>query len=47
MACLAADKIESELMPLDESIAVARTVDRVREQIGLTYPMESEQEYRQ
>lgn len=40
MACVAEGKLESPLMPLDESIAVARTVDRVREQIGLTYPME-------
>ncbi|SEE84799.1 Gfo/Idh/MocA family protein [Ruania alba] len=31
---------ESPLMPLDESIAVMGTMDRVREQIGLRYPGE-------
>lgn len=41
MACLRAGKVESPLMPLDESIAIARTMDQVRAMIGLTYPMEN------
>jgi hypothetical protein len=40
MACLRAGKTESPLVPLDESIAIAATMDQVREQIGLVYPME-------
>ena len=40
MRCIASGKIESDILPLDESIAIARTTDRVREQIGLVYPME-------
>jgi predicted dehydrogenase len=40
MACLRAGKKESSLVPLDESIAIAAMMDRVREQIGLVYPME-------
>ena len=34
MKCVAAGKLESDLMPLDESIAVARTADRVRDRRG-------------
>lgn len=37
---LAAGDIESPVMPLDESIAVMRTLDRIRAKIGLRYPME-------
>ncbi len=40
MACLAAGQTESAIMPLDESIAIAQTLDQARAQIGLTYPME-------
>jgi predicted dehydrogenase len=36
--CLRAGRVESELMPLDESIAVMETLDRIREQIGLVFP---------
>ncbi len=40
MACLRASLTESAAMPLDESIAIAETMDRVRAFIGLRYPME-------
>jgi predicted dehydrogenase len=40
MACLRAGQQESAIMPLDESIAIAETMDEVRRQIGLTYPVE-------
>jgi predicted dehydrogenase len=40
MACLAAGQIESRHMPLDETLAIAETMDEVRRQIGLTYPFE-------
>jgi predicted dehydrogenase len=40
MARLRAGQGESALMPLDESIAIARTLDRIRAIVGLTYPME-------
>ncbi len=38
--CLRAGKIESELMPLDESVAIMETMDRIRAEWGLSYPME-------
>ncbi len=40
MSCLRAGKKESSLMPLDESLAIMKTLDDVRVRIGLTYPME-------
>ena len=40
MSCLTAGKKESADMPLDESIAIMRTMDEVRAIIGLSYPME-------
>ena len=40
MACLRAGKTESATMPLDESAAIAETLDRARAQIGVRYPME-------
>lgn len=36
--CLRAGLRESEVMPLDESVAVMETLDRVRERIGLRFP---------
>jgi predicted dehydrogenase len=36
--CLAAGRGESDVMPLDESIAIAATMDDIRRQIGVTYP---------
>ncbi len=38
--CLRAGKTESDIMPLDESLAVMRTLDTLRAQWGLKYPME-------
>jgi predicted dehydrogenase len=38
--CLAAGRQESEVMPLDESVALASTLDAVRAQIGLVFPGE-------
>jgi predicted dehydrogenase len=40
MACLSAGRTESPAMPLDESVSIARVMDRVRSIIGLTYPFE-------
>ena len=40
MACLRQGKLESAVMPLDESLAIMRTLDQLRAQIGLRYPME-------
>ncbi len=40
MNCLREGKLESDVMPLDESLRVMETLDRIREQWGLKYPME-------
>lgn len=40
MACLRAGKLESTTMPLDETIAIIRTLDTIRAQWGLRYPGE-------
>jgi predicted dehydrogenase len=42
MSCLRAGKTESSVMPLDESIAIARTLDRVRASVGLAYAADIE-----
>ena len=39
-AALRAGKLEHEIMPLDETLAIMRTMDRIRAQWGLTYPVE-------
>lgn len=39
-ACLRAGKTESEIMPLDESVAIMRLMDSLRESWGLRYPEE-------
>ena len=39
--CLRAGKTESQLMPLDETLAIAELMDQARAQWGLRYPMES------
>ena len=39
-ACLRAGKLESTIMPLDESISIMRTMDQLRAQWGLRYPTE-------
>ena len=41
--CLQAGMIESPSMPLDESVHIAQTLERVREIVGLSYPMEADQ----
>jgi len=38
--CVRAGKLESEVMPLGESLDVMRSLDRIRAQWGLVYPME-------
>ena len=38
--CLREGKTESGVMPLDETLAIMRVMDEIREQIGLKYPME-------
>ncbi len=38
--CLRAGLLESPLMPLADSCAIAHTLDRARHQIGLRYPGE-------
>ena len=38
--CLRAGKLESAIMPLDETLAIMETMDEIRAQWGLTYPME-------
>lgn len=38
--CLAAGKLESELVPLDESVAIMETLDAIRAQWGMRYPGE-------
>jgi predicted dehydrogenase len=40
MACLRADQLESDLMPLDETLSIMQTMDAIRAQWGLKYPME-------
>jgi predicted dehydrogenase len=38
--CLREGKLESDMMPWEESIAIMETMDRLRGQWGLRYPME-------
>jgi predicted dehydrogenase len=40
MRCLQEGQLESPTMPLDESLAIMRTMDEIRTQWGLRYPME-------
>lgn len=40
MELIRAGKTESEIMPLDDSLAVMRIMDRIRKRWGLKYPME-------
>jgi len=40
ISCLRQGKAESATMPLDESVAIAETMDQVRALIGVKYPME-------
>lgn len=38
--CVAAGRTESKVMPLDETLSIMRTLDAIRAQWGLKYPME-------
>jgi predicted dehydrogenase len=38
--CVRAGQLESKIMPLDESLAIMQTMDAIRAQWGLKYPME-------
>ena len=38
--CLRQGVMESNIMPLDETLEIMRTMDEIRKQIGLKYPME-------
>lgn len=40
MRCLRSGKVESDIMPLEESLDIMKTLDEIREQWGLKYPME-------
>ena len=40
MRCLEAGKKESDVMPLDETLSVMRTMDGIRAAWGLRYPGE-------
>ncbi|KAB8068886.1 hypothetical protein BDV29DRAFT_195325 [Aspergillus leporis] len=40
--CLAEGRLESDVMPLDETVVIMEVTDRVREQNGLSYPVEIE-----
>ena len=39
--CIRAGKLESDIMPLDETLEIMQTMDRIREIWGLRYPSES------
>ncbi|MFW5982144.1 MAG: Gfo/Idh/MocA family protein [Halanaerobiaceae bacterium] len=41
MDCLKAGKLESDIMPLDESLKIFKIMDQIRDEIGLKYPFES------
>ncbi len=40
MRCLREGRLESDVMPLDETLSIMRTLDAVRKPWGLTYPTE-------
>ena len=40
MKCLRAGKLESDIMPLNETLLIMKTMDEIRAQWGLKYPME-------
>ncbi len=39
-SCVRAGKLESDVMPLDESVRIMAIMDEIRAQIGMKYPME-------
>jgi len=40
MNCLRSNKLESDTIPLSETISIMQTLDQIRDQWGLKYPME-------
>ena len=42
MALLRAGRTEPDVMSLDESLAIMRTMDAIRAQCGVRYPLEGE-----
>ena len=40
MKCLGEGKLQSEIMPLEETLEIMRTMDEIRSQWGLKYPGE-------
>jgi dihydrodiol dehydrogenase / D-xylose 1-dehydrogenase (NADP) len=40
MRCLREGELESDVMPLDETLAIMQTLDAIRAQWGFKYPME-------
>ena len=40
-ACVRAGRLESATMPLDESLSIMQTLDTIRRQVGVSYPMEA------
>jgi hypothetical protein len=42
MACLREGRTESDIMPLDETLTIMRTLDEVRSQWGLEYDADRE-----
>jgi predicted dehydrogenase len=38
--CVRTGKLESDVMPLDESLSIMQTMDALRAQWGMRYPME-------
>jgi predicted dehydrogenase len=40
MKCLRSGKLESDIMPLNETLSIMKTMDEIRAQWGLKYPME-------
>lgn len=43
MNCLRSGKLESDIMPLDESLEIMKTMDKLRAQWGFKYPHEKKQ----
>ena len=44
MNCMQAGKIQSEVMPLNETLSIMKTMDSIRKQWGLEYPVEKTDE---